>query len=150
MVFNSYTAPPPEQPNPFPFSLTVPTGTPGELVPVFKITRGEAFDPLAANNAFRYVVEINAVFAGVDERPDRLETSFIAAIDPTVAVPAGGAAIVVSRTPGYHTHKEYSTAGWDGTGLVVSLLRAGEDRTYTGFITSKRLTHATTIALVQL
>ena len=149
MVFNSYTAPPPEQPNPFPFSLTVPTGTPGELVPVFKITRGEAFDSVngVSVNAFRYVVEIEAVFAGEDERPDRLETSFIAAIDPTVL---GGAAVVVSRTPGYHTHKEISTAHWDGTGLVVSLLRADVSRKYTGFLTSKRLTHATTITLLQL
>ena len=147
MVFNSYTAPPPEQPNPFPFSLTVPTGAAGELVPVLKITRGEAFDPLAANNAFRYVVEIEAVFAGDDERPDRLETSFIAAIDNTIL---GGAAVVVSRTPGYHTHKEISTAHWDGTGLVVSLLRADVSRKYTGFLTSKRLTHATTITLLAL
>ena len=145
MVYNTYAPPPPEQPNPFPFTLTLPAGTPGELVPVLKITRGEAFDPLAANNAFRYVVEINAVFASVDEQPDLLETSFIAAIDPTVL---GGAAVVVSRTPGYHTHKEISTAHWDGTGLVVSLLRANVSRKYTGFLTSKRLTHATTITLL--
>jgi hypothetical protein len=42
-----------------------------------------------------------------------------------------------------------TAAHWDGTGLVVSIVRGDSlARNFTGFITSERLTHGTTIAML--
>ena len=134
-VYNNYVPPPPEQPNPFPFSATLPAGTQGEHVPLFKVIVGAARDLPA--RPFQYAVMVEAMFAGDGEDPERLTTAF------------GCVGTDVSRVAGYHTRREMTAAHWDGTGLVVSIVRAdGLARTYTGFLTSERLTHATTIAML--
>ena len=77
------------------------------------------------------------MFAGSGEDPERLLTAYAC---------AGG---VVSRVAGYHTHRELATAHWDGTALVVSIIRPDAvARTYTGFITSKRMIHDTSITML--
>jgi hypothetical protein len=135
-VYNDYLPPPPEQPNPYPFTATLPAGTPGEHVPLFKVTPGGLLDPAAAR-PFQYTVEVEAMFAGAGEDPDRLVTAFAVV----------GAE--VSRVAGYHTHREQTTAHWDGAALVVSIVRPDAlARTYTGFLVSKRLSHGTSIAML--
>ena len=134
-VYNSYVPPPPEQPNPIPFSATLPAGTQGEHVPLFKVIVGAARD--LAPRPFQYAVMVEAMFAGDGEDPERLTTAF------------GCVGTDVSRIAGYHTRREMTAAHWDGTGLVVSIVRPdGLARTYTGFLTSERLTHGTTIAML--
>ena len=134
-VYNNYTPPPPEQPNPFHFSATLPAGTQGDHVPLFKVIVGAALDTPA--RPFQYAVLVEAMFAGAGEDPERLLTAF------------GCADGEVSRIAGYHTRREMTSAHWDGTGLVVSIVRPDSlGRTYTGFLTSERLTHGTTIAML--
>ena len=134
-VYNSYVPPPPEQPNPFPFSATLPAGTQGEHVPLFKVVVGAAQGPAA--RPFQYAVMVEAMFAGAGEDPERLVTAF------------GCVGSEVSRIAGYNTHRELAAAHWNGTALVVSIVRGdGLARTYTGFLTSERLTHGTTIAML--
>ena len=133
-VYNNYVPPPPEQPNPFPFSATLPAGTQGEHVPLFRVTPGAALD--LAPRRFQYAVMIEAMFAGDGEDPERLVTAFACV------------GIDVTRVAGY-TRREMTAAHWDGTGLVVSIVRGdGLARTYTGFLTSERLTHGTTITML--
>ena len=134
-VYNSYVPPPPPEPNPYPFAVTLPAGTPGEHVPLFKVTPGAARDLLA--RPFQYAVMVEAMFAGDGEDPERLVTAF------------GVADGEVSRIAGYHTRREMTAAHWDGTALVVSIVRGdGLARNFTGFLTSERLTHDTTIAML--
>ena len=134
-VYNSYVPPPPPEPNPYPFTATLPAGTPGEHVPLFKVTPGAARDQPA--RPFQYAVMVEAMFAGDGEDPERLVTAF------------GCVGSDVSRVAVYHTRREMTAAHWDGTGLVVSIVRGDSlGRTYTGFLTSERLTHDTTIAML--
>ena len=134
-VYNDYVPPPPPEPNPYPFKATLPAGAQGEHVPLFKVTQGAALDLTA--RPFQYAVELEAMFAGSGEDPERLVTAFAC---------AGG---VVNRVAGYHTHRELATAHWDGTALSISIVRPDTvARVYTGFITSKRLTHATSITML--
>jgi len=134
-VYNSYVPPPPPEPNPYPFAATLPAGAPGEHVPLFKVTPGTARDQPA--RPFQYAVMVEVMFAGAGEDPERLATAF------------GCADGEVSRIAGYHPRREMTAAHWDGSGLVVSIVRADSlGRTYTGFLTSERLTHGTTIAML--
>jgi hypothetical protein len=134
-IYNSYVAPPPPEPNPFPFAAALPAGTPGEHVPLFKVTPGVARDIPA--RPFQYAVMVEAMFAGAGENPERIVTAF------------GYADGEVSRIAGYHIRREMTAAHWDGTALVVSIVRGdGLARTYTGFLTSERLTHGTIIAML--
>ena len=148
-VYNDYVPPPPPEPNPYPFKATLPAGAQGEHVPLFKVTQGAALDLPA--RPFQYAVEVDAMFAGPGEDPERLVTAFACACGtPTPGVvgaqPLHG---LVSRVAGYHTHRELATAHWDGTALVVSIVRPDTvARVYTGFITSKRMTHATSLAML--
>ena len=134
-VYNSYVPPPPPEPNPYPFAATLPAGTPGEHVPLFKVTPGAARDLLA--RPFQFAVIVEAMFAGDGEDPERLVTAF------------GVADGEVSRIAGYHTRREMTAAHWDCTALVVSTVRSdGLARNFTGFLTSERLTHGTTITML--
>ena len=134
-VYNSYVPPPTPEPNPYPFTATLPAGIQGEHVPLFKVVVGAARDLPA--RPFQYAVMIEAMFAGAGEDPERLVTAF------------GCVGTEVSRIAGYHIRREMTAAHWDGTGLVVSIVRPdGLARTYTGFLTSERLTHGTTIAML--
>jgi hypothetical protein len=136
-VLNDYTIPPPPEPNPYPFSATIPQGAPGEHVPLFKVTAQAGADLDLVARVFQYVVEIEAMFAGAGEDPERLVTAF------------GVYGTEVSRVAGYHNRRELTAAHWDGTGLVVSIVRDDAvSRTYTGFLTSRRLTHGTTITML--
>jgi hypothetical protein len=77
------------------------------------------------------------MFAGDGEDPERLVTAF------------GCVGSDVSRVAGYHTRREMTAAHWDGSGLVVSIVRGDSlARNFTGFITSERLTHDTTITML--
>ncbi len=50
---------------------------------------------------------------------------------------------------GYITHRELTAAHWDGAALVVSIVRPDAvTRTYTGLLTSKRLSHGTPITML--
>ena len=134
-VYNSYVPPPPPEPNPYPFAATLPAGAPGEHVPLFKVTPGTARDQPA--HPFQYALMLEAMFAGDGENPERLVTAF------------GCVGEEVSRIAGYHTRREMTAAHWDGSSLVVSIVRGdGQGRTFTGFITSERLTHGTSIAML--
>ena len=134
-VYNSYVPPPPPEPNPYPFAVTPPAGTPGEHVPLFKVTPGAARDLLA--RPFQHALMLEAMFAGDGEDPERLVTAF------------GVADGEVSRIAGYHTRREMTAAHWDGTALVVSIVRGdGLARNFTGFLTSERLTHDTSITML--
>ena len=133
-VYNSYVPPPPPEPNPYPFTASLPAGTPGEHVPLFKVTPGAARAPA---RPFQYAVMVEAMFAGDGEDPERLVTAF------------GVADGEVSRIAGYHTRREMTAAHWDGSSLVVSIVRSdGLARNFTGFLTSERLTHGTTITML--
>ena len=55
---------------------------------------------------------VEAMFAGDGEDPERLVTAF------------GVADGEVSRIAGYHTRREMTAAHWDGTVLVVSIVRS--------------------------
>ena len=130
MVYKSFIPPPPPKPNPYSFTATIPAGAPGEQVAIIKCTPGAAFIGLAPE--FQYAIEVEAMFAGASEDPERLLTAFACA--------AGE----VSRVAGYHTRREHLTTHWDGTTAIVSIVRfEGLGPSYTGFLTSKHLTHNT-------
>ena len=136
MVYNDYLIPRPPELNPYPFTATLPAGTPGEHVQLFKIKPGAALDPAAAS-PFQYAVEVEAMFAGAGEDPDRIVTAFACV------------SAEVRRVVGYHTHREQTTAHWDGAALVVSIVRPDAlGRVYTGFLVNKRLSHSTIITML--
>ena len=131
-VYNSWSPPPTPEPNPYPLFAVIPAGgAPGAPFELFKVT--PVIPAAAALVPFRYAVEIEIMVATPGEAVERRNTSFSVATDT---------AEIVSRTAGYHTHRERVSGVWDGTGLVVSVIRdSAESLTLAGFLTSKRLTH---------